>query len=482
VLAFGCSDDSRRTPAWREKLPPDPHVVLYLIDTLRADHLGCYGYPHATSPFFDALAEESALFENAFSQGPWTVPSVASLMTSSYTSVHRMINVRQKLPESATTIAEFMRDAGYQTVGFTQSPFSGSLTGLDQGYAELVERPMGEISPEQRAQGVNSLRPFFEGLANWNVAQPTYVYIHTVEPHWPLNDLDERFFDRDEQERARKLNRLLVRFRELSRVSTQRMSDPEAYQEELGSLKETLAERRDDVVRFYDKAVQLADAHLESVVVGLEETGVWRDTVFIVIADHGEELLDHGSWLHDQSLHDELVHVPMLVRIPGVTDGGLRVSAAVQLIDLGPTLAELVDRPRPEGWQGRSILPLIAGLALEGKETAFTERMNPGKYDQALQELRGDRETAVVRSRWKLIEHPDVGSSSLYDRESDPGESDNLVEEKPDLTRALQDEIDLWREGLAEREITEPSEVEPSPEVAEQLRRLGYIDRSPRGR
>jgi arylsulfatase A-like enzyme len=465
--------------SWRAALSQRPHIVLYLVDTLRADHLTSYGYAKPTSPFVDSLVPDSAVFENAISQGPWTVPSVTSLMTSTYTSVHGMVNLEQRVPESTVTLVEMLRDAGYETFGFTQSPFTGAITGLDQGYRVLVEKPLESMSPEQRAQGVDSLKPFFRWLESWEPKGPSFIFIHTAEPHWPLGDLDPRVFDRDAVRRAQELNKVFRRFRELSRHRPDRDVGTDghaAYLAELADVKANLAARRQEIVELYDKAVQVADQNLGEVVAALQAKGVWEDAVFGLISDHGEELLDHGYWLHDQSLHDELIRVPMLLRIPGLTDGGRRLQGPVQLIDLAPTLADLVGTVAPGAWQGRSILGRAAGGSGEASQPAFSERINTRKYDARILAAQGDREVALVDDDWKLVDHYEVGEQSLFDRKADPGELKDLSAEMPAVAESLSARLESWRLELTGAEAEPPRSVELDSAELEALRALGYVD------
>jgi len=465
--------------SWRASLPQRPHIVLYLVDTLRADHLTSYGYAKPTSPFVDSLVPESAVFENAIAQGPWTVPSVTSLMTSTYTSVHGMVNLEQRVPESTVTLVEMLRDAGYQTFGFTQSPFTGTITGLDQGYRLLVEQPLEGMSPEQRAQGVDSLKPFFHWLESWEPSGPSFIFIHTAEPHWPLRDLDPRVFDSDDVRRVQELNEVFRRFRELSRRRPGRdvgASGHAAYLEELADVKATLAARHQEIVDLYDKAVQVADRNLGEVVAALQAKGVWDHTVFGLISDHGEELLDHGYWLHDQSLHDELIRVPLVLRIPGLTDPGRRLPGPVELIDLAPTLADLAGTVAPETWQGRSLLGQAAGAPREENRPAFAERINTRKYDAGILAARGDREAALVDADWKLVDHYEIGEQSLFDRRADPREQRDLSSEKPAVMERLYGRLEVWRKELIHAGADPPRSVELEPGDREALRVLGYVD------
>ena len=453
--------------------PATPHVIVYLVDTLRADRLGCYGYPGDTSPFIDELASRSVVFEQAMSQGPWTVPSVVSLLTSTYPPSHGIHGLRRKLPEDVETLPEQMRAAGYRTAAFTQSPFAGSATGLDQGYDELFERPL-RVDKTNRQSATVTSQQIFDWLGEQKERQdePLFLYIHTTEPHWPLNSL-ERSLTGTEREELAEVNRLLQRFRHL----VMRVEKNERLKAELPQLQQELEARRDAIHRYYDLAVREADDNFRAVASALDEAGYWENAIVILVADHGEEMLEHGYWLHDQSLHGELVHVPLIVKLPdGREHPASRIAAPAQLVDVYPTVLDLLGLAIPDAAQGRSLLPAIRGEVSEETRPAISVRSHEGGVDPQIYEMRGNHETSLIDDDWKLIVHHDLGSASLFDRRADPGEQRDLADAHTDRVERMKKDVDAFRAWQKSVRPTDPEPLELTEDQVQQLRRLGYVE------
>lgn len=458
-------------------MPRRPHVVVYLVDTLRADALGCYGGDPATSPFLDGLAEGAALFESALSQAPWTLPSVSSLMTSRYPSAHGVLRPPARIARDLPTLPERLRAAGYRTVSFTASPFGGSASGLDRGFDEHHEEGRGGWKGWLGKSELAAFGPFETWLEAWDPAQPTFFYVHTVEPHWPIPRALLGELDDDLASRLAVLNRRFVYFRNLTNRRVDQLSPRELrrHRAELRHVREALQADLEVVHEVYRLAVAAADENLRHFVAALRRKGVWDEVVFALVSDHGEEMLDHGYWLHDQSLHTELLDVPFVLRVPGLTDEGLRVAQPVQLVDLAPTLADLVGVEPGDGWQGRSLVPLLTESGLEAR-SAFAERRNAHKHDPYVDQRRGRHETALVNGRWKLIVLHDLDRVELYDREADPDETRDVAARHPERVRELTAQLEAWRAWVEASAHGEAPEEALDPEQLERLRELGYVE------
>ncbi len=461
-----------------------PHIVVYMVDTLRADRMGCYGHERDTTPFVDALAGESALFERAIAQAPWTLPSCVSFQTSSFPVNHNVVSGKHRASDEAQTLTEFMHAQGYLTAGFVHNLLGGSMGGLDQGYDVLVERPQTkDMTDEDRARGLHTLRPVFDWLREQDGSRPLYLYIHTVEPHHPYegtNASREPYMDVAEERKAR-INKLLGEHRGVMGNQDLATADAETLTSH-AALEAELLEQREALWALYDGDVRRANDNVERVVGALRRQGLWDDTVFVFLSDHGEEMYDHGNWFHDQSVFQELVRVPLIVRVPGLTDPGARISAAVQLVDVAPTLADLLGEAPDPRWLGRSLLPRIRAGAGRGSAPppepmpVFSQRVNVDRKVATTRGERGNMETAVVLGDLKAILHHDVDRISLYDLAADPGELRDLASERPDDAARLRAEIERFVQAQAKRVYPRRGEVGLTDERLEFLRQLGYID------
>ena len=399
--------------------PPAPtNVVLVLVDALRADHLGCYGYARPTSPHLDALAAESTLFRDAVTAAPWTLPAMATLWTSLYPSVHGAIRASHmkgfsldperfrpssRLESSRLTLAEILRDAGFATAAFIDGAYATSPFGLTQGF-------------DARYEGnLDGLRPNVEALLEWlDRQQPAkfFTYLHTLAVHSPY--VGPRLWSGTTERQILEAKQL-----EEERRYEAMSFDPtysgwmDGSQRALGAIGRpgrTVSDAdRAHLVALYDQGIAYADFWIGRLIDGLAQRGLLEQTVFVVTADHGEELLDHGGLQHGTHFYDEAMRVPLFMRTPGSPPRV--VTQQVGLIDVMPTLLELLGTDRVLDVQGRSLVPLIRGEALP-ERALFAEAPNFG----GLRALRTER--------WKYITTP--GTGTLFDLQSDPHETVNL--------------------------------------------------------
>jgi len=466
---------------------PQPNglpVVVYLIDTLRADRLGLYGYQGDTSPVLDALARESVVFEQAHGAAPWTLPSVASLLTSTFACEHGVVRYRQQLSPALPTLAERLGAAGYATGAYYGNVHAGAVARLNRGYDVAEERKSGE---NDRSADV---REFLAARGD----DPFFLYLHTMEPHEPCA-VPARYLA--------KFGHVSVEDREDYRAIWHRYNELKsadwAARQPLGTTDNTaiqlevfryLRDHRDQVSRLYDAAVRNADDNLGRVIEALKAAGAWDKVLFIVVADHGEELGDHGGWFHDQSVYQELVHVPLLVRFPGGAHGGRRVREPVSLVDVAPTVLDAAGLgERCAECRGRSLLPLATGGtgATGGTATAGTAdppagdvvpalRINEIMYFKPFRETRGDVNVVVRRDRWKGIWNADPGTLELYDLEADPGETRDLAGANPALAGELRESASRWLAACRDAVVPPDETRELDERTRERLRAIGYLD------
>jgi arylsulfatase A-like enzyme len=458
--------------------PQRPNVVIYLVDALRADRLGTYGYHRATSPHIDALAATSVVFEQASAAAPWTLPSVASLLLSQLACEHGVVVDGDRVPDGQDPLAVSLHRNGYQTAALFLNPYAGRMSGLDRGYdrSDLAQSAVGP--PEIRSL-LRSLRPV--GPAQ---RPPLFLYVHNVEPHDPdaVPDRYVRLFGDVRPETRHEIARCSREYRSLTRVDyvANRPLGTTDNTAEQARLMQRLSSMKEAVDLLYDASVRQADEQLGSVIRKLRGAGLWDNTVFILLADHGEELGDRGGWQHDQSLYQELIHVPLIVRFPSDRFAGRRVKEPVSLIDVAPTVLDLLGLPRSDGYRGRSLLPLCEHDAENGSIRVTSFRRNLKKYYRPYRQTRGDVNVAVRWGMWKGIWNAENGSFELYDLYRDPGERTDLSRRETERSAAMRTvaraELARCYQGAARGSRGPGGALDE--ETLRRLESLGYVDRS----
>lgn len=452
-----------------------PSVVIYLIDTLRADRLGAYGHGLPTSPRFDALAAESVLFEQCVAPAPWTLPSTVSLHTSTHPCEHGVLIVGQRISPALPTLAERLRSIGYRTASFHANPHVGVTSGLDRGF-EVCER-----------QGVLDVGAAAAWLDEQG-ADPFFLYAHAMEPHDPYTPSPQhrRHFAPVSRETEQAVNQLLRDLRAAANVDRHQGRPPGTTDttREQTEASQRLLELRDAVEALYDGDVREADANLGRMIDALRERDLWDEVLFIVLGDHGEELGDRGGWLHGRSVHEENVHVPMLVRFPHGRHGGRRVQEVVTLVDVAPTILDFLGRPElAVGARGESLLEAATGTENRGDAQAVPRvasmRINKQSFHAPHAQQRGNVNVVIRQGRWKGIWNVEREAFELYDLRDDPGERDNVLLRDAEMERGRQ--MYLVARGWLDACQAESSEPVPVPDepldaaAMEELRALGYV-------
>jgi arylsulfatase A-like enzyme len=411
--------------------PRQPDLVLISLDTLRADHLGVYGYARDTSPHLDAWAAGGAVFERAFAPSGWTLPSHATMVTGLPPRAHGALHAASRIGGDVVTLAEALREAGYVTRGVVSAPFVGERFGFAQGFDRYEEFRPTEVA-EHHAAALQVL-----GLTS---ERPVFFFLHYMVTHSPYSPPDA--FDLFTEGAA---------FPELSRKLNDRKKELQA-----GTRDVSDAEARYLAAR-YDGEIRFLDSMLGELFRAIEERDASR-TVVLLTSDHGEEFLDHGSLVHNDSLFDELIRVPFILRGPQVP-AGTRVMTLCGLIDVMPTLLDLAGVEASEAHRGRSVL--------EWNAAARTE-------PRVLELLTGEpfvgrhlTHAGVRAADAKLVVDLRSGDRAFYDVARDPGERRNLYPHDP---RVPELEAALRREAPR---AGEPIDLDAAD--LEALRELGYV-------
>ena len=415
LALVGCS----RAPA----RPAGPNLLLITIDTLRADRLGLYGHGRPTSPGLDAFATTAVTFEDAGVHAPWTLPSFASMFTSTYSSTHGCWTFDSRLDDSFVTLAETLRDAGWDTALIASHVFLGARFGLGQGFVHVDDELVHEMYQSDRSitspEVTQRAAHFIAQQAVSPDAGPWFLWAHYFDPHFeyqPQPGFSERF-------------------------------------------------GLDSPADLYEGEIAFTDRHVAELLASLEAEGLADDTVVVVVSDHGEGFGDHGPLYHGNSLYQELLRTPLIIRAPNFAPR--RVTEPVRAVDLMPTLLELLEVAPERPLAGRSLVPLMRG-----------ERLPEAPH---LAELRLDEKHALDslrRGRWKLILDRTAERRTLFDLESDPGETRDLASTEPARADALERELEELR-AHARREAGRYSTgtgPELLPGQLGKLSDLGYVD------
>lgn len=434
---------------------PPKHVLLILIDTLRTDRLTPYNAEtRVQTPRLADYVSGLNVLENAHTQENWTKPSVATLMTSLMPWEHRATEYGSRVRDSEELLPERLQDAGFFTGSFICNGFVSDAFGFQQGwdtyrnYIREGRRTRSEfvaadvLSWFDHWQERNDTR-----AAEGDEEQPFFLYVHTIDPHVPY----------------RPPNSFLNMYGDSGYRGRVNFSRDATLLENIKAGNLRLDQRdRDHLEALYDAEISYHDQHFGSILDGLERRGLAEETMVIITSDHGEEFWDHGSVGHGHSVYEELLHIPMFVRIPGLD--GRSVEAPVGLVDVLPTIFEVLDLPIPDGLSGRSFLPDLLGVTRpRGTISGFMDNWRTFNV-----------------GRWKLIERP-RGRHRTFDLELDPREEDGIANEQAMLTRAAlrmwmgQRMIDTYRQSARSPRRRQQQNTTVDAETEAQLRALGYI-------
>jgi arylsulfatase len=392
VAAGACGRDAARPP----------NVVVYLVDTLRKDHLSVYGYHRETSPRLAEFARDAVRFETAYSPTSWTRPAVASLLTGVSPLRHGAVSRADRLDPRVRLLPQYLAPAGYHSAAFVTNPNVLPAWGFSRGFDAFVD-VKGRRTPA-RADEINEA--VFQHLRE-AAREPFFLYVHTVDPHAPYRA--PRPFDTSFPRPTR---------REL------RSPDPER------AARARLAR----VVANYDAEIRFNDHEFGRLLDFLDARGLYRDALVVFTADHGEELRDHGELGHGFSLFEEVVQVPLLVKLPGNAHAGRVVRTPASLLDVPPTILRAAGVEPASGVEGMDLLELLraedAGEAVS--RSLFLDLDLVGVA--ARHSLAG----GVVSGAYKLLELREPRSDLLlFDLARDPGERRNAAAETPELAEHL---------------------------------------------
>lgn len=438
-----------------------PDVILIAVDTLRADHLGCYGYNRPTSPNIDAFAKEGTLFEACYSPATWTLPSIMSIFTGVLPSVHKIDRIEDVIPlsDSIPTMAEAFREAGYFCGAVLCNYYARGSYGFYRGfdiydeYSVYMDTFTSGYDPgiyaNHNAIHVRTGQSVMENAAallekGKRSGKPVFLFVLFFDPHdeyvAPYEVYEGYGVDYDGAAIGRGLK-------------DRRHAIPEGPE-------------LDNLIKLYDSEVTYNDRYFGELLKSIDSNCRREDTITIFISDHGEAFGEHGALLHGNNLHREETHVPMIWRWPGVVAEGHRVQSPVSTLDIAKTLGELFLFEKQQMYQGKSLWPGLLGRQTREDRMVFTERGTATAMTQG-------------RYRWHYLAGPPL----VFDWTNDPLEQTNILSsvEEETLSRFEESYQQYMKDSsrlLAEfqgRRSAEAKPVELSEEEKQQLKSLGYI-------
>jgi arylsulfatase A-like enzyme len=456
VLAIALVVLAACTPAPERR----PNVLLIVADTLRADRLSAKRGDVSLTPFLDELAARGCVFRRAYATSSWTQPSVASLFTSRYPSQHGVVGHASKLAEAESTLAEVLSLHGYATAGFSANFLLHRRRGWGQGFQQYTAyHPLKDV-PDTEALPVRAETLNVAALA-WLEQRPRkkpfFLFLQYMEPHSPYVPPE---------------------------WALARLGPPPADEPPLGHLNafarygNLALEAIDDATlaaleRHYDASVLALDAALRTFFDTLEARGLLADTLVVVTADHGEEMKEHQLFGHGQTLYETLVRVPLVIVPPAGQAHCEAVEERVSLLDLAPTILELVGLPPARVFEGRSLAGVVSGEGPPARDvTIVTELLRPEGYPRL-----GRHVHALIADDRKIIADLD-GREEFYDLSRDPGERDTEGLSAAER-EALQRELASVVERLGAHTASRPAE-ELDEETRRHLEALGYLERDAR--
>lgn len=449
--------------AAQEDHEPDPpvldqswsyDVVVVLLDAAAAPHLQIHGYDRPTTPRILELATESVVFERAYAQASGTALSVYSLFTSRYPVFEKVPSLVGQnivyLEEDAVTLAEALAPRYAARLMLSTNPFVTEHLGYLQGATHAVEdwRPTFE---EKRAQpplyAERVTGPFLDWV-DTAASDPYFAYLHYIEPHAPYLPPD-------------------AFRRKLARGESRPVRGTMNFLRQLGQRRPP-DRVCDNIVDLYDGNLAYVDSHVGALVDSLRARDRWDRTVLVLLSDHGEGFWQHGTKGHGGVPYEEVVHVPLLLRIPGVE--ARRVSDPVELVDLLPTLLELAGIPDEDPERvGRSLLPLALGQTQATENRVIHMRSNRTKAPVY----------ALREGRYKWLLFVNERRHELYDLQTDPGEKEDLVAAGRAPRRIMDRFEAVFAEWLRSGEAQRSGSIDESAlneEMIESLRSLGYVE------
>jgi arylsulfatase A-like enzyme len=429
------------------------NLVLITIDTLRTDHLSCYGYERNTTPHIDAIAEQGIIFRNVVAPSSWTAPSMASLFTSTYPINHGMVHginqrkrMKEVLSQDLTTLPEILQKKGYTTFGVSTNHNLTKEFGFGRGFDYF------KYLGWKNADMVNKTVSSWEGAIKQS--EKYFLWLHYNDPHIPYvarSPWIERYALQS-PDQALRVSRRARSLRRLNEFIPILKEDPQAFA---------------DLLALYDSEISFVDFHIGKL---MERFAFESDALIIITSDHGEEFLEHDYLGHGNNLHQETIAVPLILKQPS-SSKKKTVERYVNLLDIMPTILDLLDINFPDQTLGESVFERKGILQwfrniIPKKKTSDYNFMELDKGQHSLK--------SIMTPEWKYIFNHQDDTEQLYKIDEDPLELNNVFYKEPELCRKFWKRLYHWV-SQSKKYPPRKRRVTLSPEEEEKLRALGYI-------
>jgi len=426
----------------RDVQPSSPHVVLVSLDTVRADHLGCYGYFRNTTPELDRFVDECVRFEKVESASNQTLPAHASMFSSRFPREHGAVSNEFKVKPAFPLISTVLSAEGYETVGVIAAHPLNPEFGLSRDFEfyDHIEGDGPEYDHTHKRTGDEVVKRVADAIRWRERERPLFLFVHFWDSHQPYHNTDETkdLFKRDQ------------------------------------ALEEYMEKQGCNAFRInrYDGSLRALDGWLADLIDLLRKKKILDHAFLIITSDHGEAMGEHNHEYHGMTLYEEETFVPLIIRLPGAEMAGMTVPQRVSNIDIAPTIYDFLGVAGPEGMVGRSLMPLIRKQPGEESDIYMARMWNEPRKDKNTREMFVPETLAIVQGDWKLIWKLD-GDNELFNLAEDPLELNNLVSQSPDKEKALLEMLMKHRDNIGPMPREAPK---LSPQALKGLKALGYID------
>jgi len=451
-LAFSCS-----TPT--EPPSAKPPVILIVLDALSAKHLSHLGYEHETTPNIDALAGDGVTFTTSFAPAPYTLASIPSILTGRHPDTHGLSQPGSELPASEVTLAELLGEAGYRTFAAIGNLQGSSLHALDQGFSVYEELFREEGPDGGTVSHIPSSTEFLPVLKKWNSEEshaPPFYYLHLLEPHIPYAppaDIRKRYIDPSYTGRYKDGVTMEV----MKKAAERNIWNVEAV-------------HHGPVRSLYDANIEWVDANVGEIFDYLREVGLYDRSLILLTSDHGESFWQHGRWGHSTQVYDEMLQVPLVIKLPkGTGPEGLRIDTLASVMDIVPTVCELLNLPAPpHRLDGISLVPAFINPKAFENAQADRQLIARTNHKVPVMALRGSTRKTIVTRPAKEGEVLKVESYAIA---TDPGEEKDLGSSEGTAA-----DVEALLEWAANAKLNGPAtDRELTDDEQKHLEDLGYM-------
>jgi len=454
-----------------------PNILLITIDSLRADHICCLGYQRGNTPNIDGIAKEGCLFSETIANGPSTPYSFRSILCSVY-PLMGMDRFGYKLPKQAITVAEALKKYGYASAAFHTNPYICKIFGWDRGFDLFKDFFDINIYSDVKSKIKGRIKRLLGGTRNYRLYEEIariYRQLHSL--------IYKKYKNLPSSAGAHEINKnalywlkrhksgsfLWLHYMETHYSYIHIPSLPNSYKLKIMNIlskfnlpESVSGEDIQNVIKAYDAAIMYVDYKIGELINELKEMDIYDNTYIIITADHGEEFKEHGGFIHLPKLYDELLHVPLIIKGPKIPDG-IIIRKQVSLLDIAPTIIDLLSLPKVKKFEGESLYPLMIGYTEKYKrDFVISECFHRGGKPLDAYGMRGEplikygkRRVSIRTAREKLIYDEERGCFEFYDLEEDPNETRNIYMNREKRIRKLKEilKIHIIRGKEMEREI-----------------------------